>query len=276
MRTLAPVCLLVVLAGAWSALGGERKKFEDPTPRKEAILKLFSEEFIKITPGEGKYLAEFMMGSDKKPEEQPVHKVTLKKPLAVGKYEVTQELWHVVMGGNPSKWQGPRNSVEMITWPEAKEFCRRATVELRKRKLIGEDEEVRLPSEAEWEYFARAGTTTAWSFGDDVKEIGRFSWYKVNAPGNDPPVGKKDPNPWGLYDIHGYISEWCLDNWHPNYKGAPADGSAWVDDFPVDYVIRGGSFADEPDVQRSAARQRLSPTTRSDRVGFRCVLVRKT
>src|SRR5947207_1977148 len=108
----------------------------------------------------------------------------------------------------------------------------------------------RLPSEAEWEYACRAGTTTAYSFGDDVAALGDYSWYKKNAPGNDPPVGKKKANPWGLYDVHGYVAEWCLDTAHPNYEGAPADGSAWVGEPKAQRVIRGGSFADEPDVHR--------------------------
>jgi formylglycine-generating enzyme required for sulfatase activity len=277
MRRAVALSLPVVLLCCWALNGGAGKqKFEDPTPRKDAILKRFADEFVALTPGQGKFPASFMMGSDKggAEDERPAHAVTFKSPFAVCKYEVTQELYHVIMGNNPSKWQGPRNSVEQITWADAVEFCKRATAELRQRKLIGAGEQVRLPSEAEWEYACRAGTTTAYSFGDRLEDLGEFAWYKKNAPGNDPPVGVKKPNPWGLYDMHGYVSEWCLDTEHPSYQGAPADGSAWVDEKVTDKtrrVIRGGSFADEPAVLRCAARQFVPADTRSDKLGFRCV-----
>ena len=102
---------------------------------------------------------------------------------------------------------------------------------------------IRLPTEAEWEYACRAGTTTAYSFGDDVKQLGDYAWFKGNAKGNDPPVGKKKPNPWGLYDMHGYIWEWCADAWHPSYEGAPSNGSAWDAADAKERVIRGGAGA---------------------------------
>jgi formylglycine-generating enzyme required for sulfatase activity len=178
------------------------------------------------------------------------------------------------MGKNPAKWQGPRNSVEMVSWAEAVDFCDRVTTELRQRKLIGAEEQIRLPSEAEWEYACRAGTTSSFSFGDKLEDLGDYSWYKKNAPGNDPPVGVKKANPWGLYDMHGYVAEWCLDSAHRNYNGAPADGSAWIDakaDEKTERVIRGGSFADEPEAQRCAARTFVPGDTRNDEIGFRCV-----
>lgn len=271
MRTSAVVCLPVTLLCCWALQGGgDKQKFPDPTPRKDAILKLFADEFVALTPGKGKFPATFVMGStqDGDQNERPAHKVTLKHAIAIAKYEVTQELYHVVMGKNPAKWQGPRNSVEMVSWAEAVEFCDRATKELRQRKLIGADAQIRLPSEAEWEYACRAGTTTTFSFGDNVADLGDYSWYKKNAPGNDPPVGVKKANPWGLYDMHGYVSEWVLDDAFPNYSGAPTDGSAWI---AHGKVIRGGSFADEPEVQRSAARTFVPGDTRNDKIGFRCV-----
>jgi formylglycine-generating enzyme required for sulfatase activity len=271
MRASAILCLPIVLCCALAVHGGgEKKKFEDPTPRKEAILKRCVEEFRLLVPDGD---ATFVMGSDKggADNERPAHKVTLKYVFAIGKYEVTQELYHVIMGKNPAKWQGPRNSVEMVTWDDAVTFCARLTKELRQRKLIGGNETIRLPSEAEWEFACRAGTTTAWSFGDKVDELGEYAWYKKNAPGNDPPVGVKKANPLGLYDMHGYVAEWCRDSAHPNYVGAPGDGSAWTDAKATERVIRGGSFADEPDVQRCAARQFMPADTRSDKIGFRCV-----
>jgi formylglycine-generating enzyme required for sulfatase activity len=272
MRLAVVVCLPLVLLSVQS--GDNKKKFEDPTPRKEAILKRCADEFRLLVPDGD---ATFVMGTAKggNDNERPAHKVTINYVFAVSKYEVTQELYYVIMGNNPAKWQGPRNSVEMVTWNDAVEFCKRGTTELRKRKLIRDEETLRLPSEAEWEFACRAGTTTAYSFGDRVEDLGEYSWYKKNAPGNDPPVGVKKANPWGLYDMHGYVSEWCLDTPHPSYDGAPTDGSAWVDAKSTQRVIRGGSFADEPDLHRCAARVFVPADTRNDKLGFRCVKVSK-
>lgn len=249
----------------------------DTIKRKDAILKLFHEEFVAITPGQGKFPASFVMGTEKggRPNEQPAHKVTLGKDFAIAKYEVTQELYFVVMGKNPAKWKGPRNSVEMMSWHEAKQFCGKVAEELRRLKLLGEAEVIRLPSEAEWEYACRAGTTTAYSHGDKVEDLGKYSWYKPNSPGNDPPVGQKLPNPWGLYDMHGYVSEWCEDAPHEDYKNAPTDGSAWTDPDSKERIIRGGSFADPADLVRSANRRAVNVEFRSDTLGLRCVRAKK-
>jgi formylglycine-generating enzyme required for sulfatase activity len=179
-----------------------------------------------------------------------------------------------VVGKNPAKWRGPRNSVEMVSWTDATDFCRKATAELIRRKLLSEGDVVRLPTEAEWEYACRAGTTTKYSFGDKAADLKDYAWFQDNSKGEDPPVGKKKANPWGLHDIHGYVSEWVRDAWHPSYEGAPADGSAWEADDDKERVARGGSFADPADECRSAYRHHFPPEHRSDRVGFRCVLVK--
>jgi formylglycine-generating enzyme required for sulfatase activity len=213
------------------------------------------------------------MGSfdDAPAAEKPDHAVTLRHPFAVARYEVTQELYEAVMGKNPSRWKGPRNSVEMVSWDEATDFCRKATAELRRLKLLGEKDVIRLPTEAEWEYACRAGTATRYSFGDGAAALKDFGWFKGNSKGEDPPVGKKKPNPWGLYDLHGYVWEWCQDAWHPTYDGAPADGSAREGTSARERVLRGGSWADEADRCRSAHRHHQPPDTRTDTIGFRCV-----
>jgi formylglycine-generating enzyme required for sulfatase activity len=268
-------CFLLLLGFAvsiQSAAAQGAKNFPDPAPRKAEILKLFRSEFVKIAPGEGKYPAKFRMGSQSDASEQPMHEVTLNAPFQIAKYEVTQELYQVVMGANPSKWKGARNSAEMMDWNEAIEFCKKATEMLREAKLIEATEIIRLPTEAEWEYVCRAGTKTDYSFGDDVKDLSDHGWYKANAPGNDPPVGRKAPNPWGLYDIHGYCWEWCQDDWHADYKDAPADGSARTVAGSMKKVIRGGSWADEADASRSAARRGAAIEAKSDAIGMRCVL----
>jgi formylglycine-generating enzyme required for sulfatase activity len=158
----------------------------------------------------------------------------------------------------------------MVSHAEAIDFCKKATAEMRKAKLIGEDEEIRLPSEAEWEYCCRAGTTTPYSF-EKEKEIADYCWYKPNSPGNDPPVGSKKPNPWGLHEMHGYVWEWVADSWHDDYKNAPADGKIWEDKDAKQYVIRGGGFRSPAEECRCAARLGKAAEYRMDDLGFRCV-----
>ena len=184
---------------------------------------------------------------------------------------MTQELYEAVNGKNPSRWKGPRNSVEMVSWTEAVEFCRQLTLELRQRKLLGEGEAIRLPSEAEWEYACRAGSKDRYSFGDDPAGLRDHAWYKENSKGEDPPVGKKKPNAWGIYDMHGYVWEWCQDAWHADYKDAPNDGSAWEAKDGKTRVLRGGSWADDAESSRSAFRKNQPIDFRHDAVGFRCV-----
>src|SRR5690606_26052424 len=202
--------------------------------------------------------------------------------------EVPQNLYEAVMGDNPSRWKGPRNSAEMMTWQQANSFCETITQRLQKATLIGADEVIRLPSEAEWEYCCRAGTTTAYSFGDKATAAGDtgnqaslldpYAWHTGNAAGNDPAVGALKPNAWGLYDMHGYLREFTADVWHADYTGAPTDGGARpsaVGKSLRQIVVRGGSWKDPwPDL-RSASRRPFEVSGRDDAVGFRCVRVRR-
>lgn len=269
--------LLAALVLNFSAVPAGDKTKEKQKKDKALILKTFAEEFILLTPGKGKFPESFMMGSEKGgyPSERPARKVTFKGPFAMARYEITQELYEAVMGNNPSKWKGPRNAVELVTWAEANAFCRKATEELRAAKLIEEGEEIRLPTEAEWEYACRAGTTTAFSFGNSLEDIDAYCWYKGNSKGHDPPVGKKEANPWGFYDMHGYNWEWCLDGWQPDYKKAPEDGSAVMAADKDRRVIRGGSWADPADWARSAYREGFPASGKNDTLGFRCVKTKK-
>ncbi len=245
----------------------------DPTADTRALLTSFRHEFIDITPGEAPFPAEFEMGRDGGPAaERPRHRVTLKRPFAIARYEVPQNLWQAVMGENPSRWKGPRNSVEMLSWDDAGRFCKRVTEQLRAEKLISPTQVVRLPSEAEWEYATRAGTDTLYSFGDDASQLGDYAWSTENAAGNDPPVGAKQPNAWKLYDVHGYLWEWCADRWHDNYQAASSDGSAWTDGDDPRRVLRGGSWKDPADRLTSSFRRAGSVDLKDDAVGLRCVL----
>lgn len=216
-----------------------------------ALLKTFREEFIAISPGEGSFPKSFKMGDGASARE-----VTLKSKFSIAKYEVPQNLWEAVMGNNPSKWKGKRNSVEMLSLAEAQDFCRKATEQMRAAKLVEAGQEIRLPTEEEWEYTARAGTTTKYSFGDDAKDINDFAWYHGNAAGNDPPVGAKKPNAWGLYDVHGYLWEWTIAN-------NAAEGTG---------ILRSGSWKDDADKLTSSYRRVDKASLQDDAVGLRCVL----
>lgn len=254
---------------------------------REAIFKTFREEFVPITPGKGQFPKSFEMGSsDGKPEEQPRHMVEFNYDFQMAKHEVPQNLYEAVMNQNPSVWGGPRNSVEMVSHQEAQEFCERATMMLRAAKLIEPGEEIRLPSEAEWEYCCRAGTTTAYSFGDKAQAVGEegktaslldpYGWHTGNAAGNDPPVGALKPNAWGLCDMHGYLWEFVSDGWNGDYKNAPQDGGSWqagVAELPK--VMRGGSWRDQFPLLRSATRWQIPNHAKSDAIGFRCVLAKR-
>jgi len=253
---------------------------------KAALLETFVKELVEITPGEGKFPQTFQMGSEQgEQHEQPVHEVRLKKPFSIAKNEVPQNLYEAVMGVNPSKWKGKRNSVEMMTYADAVKFCETLTTLLRDQKLIAADEMIRLPTEAEWEYCCRAGTTTEYSFGDtatlkddkgnQASVLDAYGWHTGNAAGNDPPVGAKKPNAWGLYDMHGYLSEFTADHWSPDYEHASTDGIAQRiekdDKSPAQVVIRSGSWKTRFPALRSAARAPFPQDQGDDAVGFRCV-----
>jgi formylglycine-generating enzyme required for sulfatase activity len=238
------------------------------------LLATFRSEFVDITPGRGMFPAEFRMGRrDGDASEQSPHVVKLAHAFFVARYEVPQNLWQAVMGSNPSRWKGPRNAVEMLSYDDAVEFCRKVTAQLRDAQLITPRQVVRLPAEAEWEYVCRAGTSTIYSFGDDVGQLNDHAWSTRNAAGNDPPVGAKKANPWSLHDVHGYLWEWCADTWHENYQGAPTDGSVWADGGDsTRAVLRGGSWKDPAERLTSSYRRAAPRDLRDDAVGLRCVL----
>jgi len=243
------------------------------------LLKTFREEFIAITPGQGKFPASYTMGGQQE-DAKPPHQVTFKYSFAIARYEVPQNLWQAVMGSNPSRWKGPRNSVEVVTRADCIRFCHKATELMRAAKLIKATQEIRLPSEAEWEYTARAGTTTPYSFSD-IAKLDDYAWHTGNAAGNDPPVGAKLPNPWGLYDVHGYLWEWTADDYLPSYKKTPTDGSAVKNQDnsttgEAKGVVRGGSWRNKALALRSGYRQPVSKNLKDEATGLRCVLATAT
>lgn len=274
--TLASLGPFLLLANTLLPAASQPKKDPGKTmtaAERQELLKTFNAEFVEITPGKGVFPGTFVMGTkDGDASEQPARQVTMSGSFAMARYEVPQNLWEAVMGKNPSRWTGPRNSVEMLSWQDATVFCRKATLLLRQSGLLKGNEEIRLPSEAEWEYCCRAGTTTAYSFGEKASLADPYAWHTGNAAGNDPPVGAKKPNAWGLYDMHGYLWEFVADAWHPNYLGAPVDGSAWeADEKYVSRIIRSGSWRDRVPSLRSAVRVSIPDHAQSDAIGLRCV-----
>ena len=279
-------CLIVAVAGSPPALFGQSKS-DNPDSQPTALsslLKTFHKEFVAIMPGKGRFPAKFQMGSKAggtiaKKNEGPVHEVTMKRPFAIARYEIPQNLYEAVMGSNPSRWKGKRNSVEMVSWKDATRFCERVTQLMRTEKLIQADEVIRLPTESEWEYSCRAGTTTEFSFGDNATKQGDmgnmaskldpYAWHTGNAAGNDPAVGALKPNPWGLYDMHGYLWEYVQDGYQADYSKTPTDGSAAKGG--DNRVVRGGSWQGNYSTLRSASRMKVPETIKDPGIGFRCV-----
>ena len=202
----------------------------------------------------------FQMGSDKGSSmELPIHQVTLAHGFYVGRYEVTQGQWQKVMGSNPSfLYQcGENCPVEEVSWNDAQEF-------IKKLNAMNDGYIYKLPSEAEWEYACRAGTT-----GDYAGDLEAMGWYQKNSDNKTHPVGQKQPNAWGLYDMHGGVSELVTDNNHYSYDGASTDGSAWVGGTDPERIVRGGSSYEDAASIRSAYRGRYSPDEHNFRVGLR-------
>jgi formylglycine-generating enzyme required for sulfatase activity/tetratricopeptide (TPR) repeat protein len=191
---------------------------------------------------------EFMMGSsdsdrDALPIEKPQCRVRITKPFYLGVYEVTQAQYLKVMGNNPSYFRGESLPVESVSWKDAMAFCKRLS-NLPTERSAGRT--YRLPTEAEWEYACRAGTNTAYSFGDDVIALGDYAWCEKNANGTSHPIGQKKPNAWGLYDMHGNVIEWCAD-WldfdlrHKSFVEDPV-GPASSENSGLFFGIRDGSW----------------------------------
>ena len=233
----------------------------------------------------------FTMGSP--PEEESFdddecqHQVTLSKPYFMGVYEVTQAQYEIVMGKNPSYFQGDEvairhpetgrivkdadssnHPVEQVSWEDAVAFCQILS-SMPSERAAGRV--YRLPTEAQWEYACRAGTKSAYSFGDNYRSLGEHAWHEDNSGRKTHPVGQKKPNAWGLYDMHGNVWEWCSDGFGNYPRGASTDpGRRAVSGFYA--VYRGGSWIGEAAGCRSAGRRRHYLSSRSNSLGFRVAL----
>ena len=208
----------------------------------------------------------FRMGSEEnEPDaydwEKPAHKVNL-PDFFIGKFPVTQALWKAVMKGeNPSVFQSDERPVESVSWNDITGAFLPAL-----KKITGLD--FRLPTEAEWEYAARGGRNCQYAGSDKLQEVG---WYSANSHSETKPVGLKYPNKLGLYDMCGNVWEWCEDDWHDNYQGAPEDGSAWVNSPERGgyRVLRGGSYWYVAQYCRVAYRFNYPPAARNGDIGLR-------
>lgn len=206
----------------------------------------------------------FMMGSSSPsaPDyEKPQHLVTFARPFAIGKYEVTQAEWTALMLNNLSGYAGPRNPVDGATWTEAQEFVRRLSAKTGKS--------YRLPSEAEWEYAARAGATTDYLTGNIPADLERYAWFNQNSSKTTQPVGGKQANAFGLHDVFGNVYEWVQDCYIDHHKGAPTDGRAATGSAACPRVVKGGSYFSSPANLRPSDRGRFSADKGDVTLGFR-------
>lgn len=234
----------------------------------------FAPEMVVVPPGE------FMMGSPpdepgRQESEGPLHSVTIPQGFAVGRFPVTFDEWDFAQDDKeleeigrmiqhrPSDpgWGRGRHPVINVSWKDARAYVKWL------RAKTGRP--YRLLSEAQWEYAARAGSQTAFSFGGSEVELDDYAWHASNSKIRTHPVGKKKPNAFGLYDVHGNVWEWVKDCWRGTYDDAPADGLAWTDENSSMRVHRGGSLANDPLLLRSAERGRNAPDFRIYDVGFR-------
>lgn len=227
----------------------------------------------------------FIMGSPKTEEDRKdnevQHEVTISKAFWMGVYQVTQMQYEKVMGTNPSLFQGneirgssSNHPVELVSWKDAVEFCMKLA-DLAEEKAACR--EYRLPTEAEWEYACRAGSTTVFSFGDDSQSLGEYAWFEDNSNNQTHPVGEKKANAWGLCDMHGNVWEWCSDWYHDYLEGAVCDPvgprkGSYREGRTYFRVGRGGSYYRDAARGRSAFRIRCPPTVRSSGHGFRVAL----
>jgi formylglycine-generating enzyme required for sulfatase activity len=206
---------------------------------------------------------EFIMGNprpnDLSPDtEKPSHKVTISQPFYMARYPITQEVWREVMGNNPSIDKGNEKPVTNVSWEDARAFCKALS------KLEGR--ECRLPTEAEWEFACKAG-----SLNGNYEPLKDFAWYGDNSRGNTHPIGQKEPNKWGLYDMLGNVGEWCLD-WFGPYPSRQLSDPTGPNE-GRERIVRGGGYSHSADKCKPTARNPIPPHEKYNFIGFRIISV---
>jgi formylglycine-generating enzyme required for sulfatase activity len=193
------------------------------------------------------------------------HQVSI-SAFSMGKYQITQVQYESVMGTNPSRFKGANLPVEQVSWNDATAFCQKLSKQTGKQ--------YRLPSEAEWEYACRAGSTTKYCFGDSDSQLKDYAWYDDNSGKTTHPVGQRKANVWGLYDMHGNVWEWCGDNWESDLSKLPKDGKVLLSSGDSSrHPNRGGSWFNASDGCHSESRYDLSSDSGGNDLGFRVVCV---
>jgi len=277
-RCLVGVAYLGLLGSGCGTDKGSPQEMRPMTTTSQRITTKTGVEMVLVPAGE------FLMGDDDGEEdEKPAHQVRI-SAFYMDTSEVTQASYRSLMGKNPAKFADPDAPVERLSWYAATQYCNMRS--LREGFMPCYDPETlacdfhadgyRLPTEAEWEYACRAGTATPWSFGSDPAKLGKHAWFKENAQKTTHRVKQKGPNPWGLFDMHGNVSEWCNDFYSEGYDPGGEVTDPRGPTSGEERVLRGGSWASSEEGCRSSARASESPGFADvcfgyEAYGFRCV-----
>jgi len=262
IKLVVAVVLVLVFAGGLATLGFQQQSKAPVLEQQdglEVVGNSIGMRLVKLPAGR------FLMG-DETPGRGPVRDVEVRS-FYMAAHEVTQAQWQAVMGFNPSTYKDPRRPVENVTWLETQGF-------LEELNRIEGTNKYRLPSEAEWEYAARAGSKGQYFFGDDVGQLSRYAWFDANSKIGTQAAGRSRPNPWGLYDMYGNVWEWVQDCWHEDYTGAPSDSRVWGGGDCSQRVLRGGGWANQADYLGSTVRGTYEAKFEDSSNGFRVVLSR--
>jgi len=226
---------------------------------------MIKQNYIKIPRGI------FLMGSEQRENEMPIHEVSIDYDILMSKYLVTVEDYMLYVQATGVEMPKEKHAhlgmdvpVRRVTWLDAVAYC--------KWMSEREGQTVRLPTEAEWEYACRAGSNGVYTFGNDETILGEYAWYGKNSDRVTHNVGEKKPNSWGLYDMHGNVWEWCLDRYAENYAITPRDGTHYLVHSDKGMSLRGGSWSAEAENCRSARRINLGANSRNYFCGFRVVV----
>ena len=277
-QAVSSLSVLAVLAGGCAGPNSPEATGPTMSAARTTVGAKSGVEMVFIPAGE------FVMGDDRgEDDEQPAHRVQV-GPFAMDVCEVTQASFQAVLGRNPSKFVGPDKPAERVSWLAAVQYCNMRSTrdgfkpcyDLNTLKCDFSADGYRLPTEAEWEYACRAGTTARRTFGDGPGELARHAWFKGNSGKATHPVKQKQPNPWGLYDMLGNVAEWCNDFYSEKYDPSGPSKDPRGPDAGKERILRGGSWAVGEDACRSSARHSEAPGFADvcfgyEAYGFRCV-----